>query len=1126
MADENVATWTLEVCKTKQRSIRYKITGCHTRITNIVRRRLSRRDAEKQLMDARTLLGELEAVNDRILALNEEELGEDQNTQHLTYATTVDNASALVETYLEQRQDDEPSELIETEEQAARRQELQDAEQRVKDARAALEDAEQALLDLGGLPNEDSEIDPDDSASQLRGAGTKRVAMGDEEDTSPPDNWIDIYVAGREKPHRAEKGGKSSVSVQLEVYSGQALDWFAWISMWHALVHITRKTASEKLAILKNYLRGDLADIVHGHGGGEAGYKEALQRLKSSCGDRTTIRAVHLKALERMEAPRGDPQSFRRFAERVRTHLFNLSIIGENGHADIIERLAHKLQLTDRLAWNDGRGAELERRTMNDFGKWLTSRATAYQNAYAIADEQHRPANRNSSLPPSHQATNQPQHRRNIRTYHGAASTQEETNGHSLRGVEQRDREPAEPHCLKCEGGHRLEDCSFFKELPVSDRMTFAQQRGLCYSCLGVRHGAVNCNFKKACGVEGCKLTHHHLLHRERAQPDRRVRPHTLHTGRRRIAFRMLRLDAFNLEGEYVPVNVLMDGGSDATFFREGLIRDLRLDGSRQTLLVEAVGEGSSTHLDSEYVELRLRTSFGETVIINGSTIDSIRKPVPMIDWEKIRKRWSHMEDVPSQRNCGGQVDILIGLDHATLITPTESRFGRDDEPTASRTRLGWTLQGILEEDESISTGEMTRDMLDVSCSPYVATSTTWLAEDDVVPDRTESVNAVRGGVYVDDYLVSMDWIEDVVAPANEVKLENGDFNSTDNRLLEAVGSRIIWDPATEILEFGVKVLSVIYTLVGTSGLPNPLRAAASLVVRTKFKLQEFGGKGRQRNDPAIDKERWWWENYLLELVVFARRPFPEEEDLVRIELRTLAVASKEACTAFCYTRVVYQENRVLVRHVFTLESKVGLSGTRPAQFVQPTLKRKVDSRSFWTDQECRLIPGRPKPTDAATRSSSEEEEIPRWWSDGPALLNEEKLAWPDDVLWMAAKEKTPSCPGSSNFSWHAAVIPLENDPTILSGPAIPQPSRRRVPGLRETGSAECRPRRPEETALYLQFTVWTNSGGSYGALHQKHFAEEGIIWLCWKRTHRIKRIRIRGSMEPRNDKDKTLGEI
>ena len=126
MADEDVSTWNLEECKTKQKSILYWITRCHTRINNIVRRRLSRRDSEKQLTDARNLLGELETINDRILELTEEELGDAQNTQHMTYATTVENASALVETYRVKRQDDAPSELIETEEQAARRQELQD----------------------------------------------------------------------------------------------------------------------------------------------------------------------------------------------------------------------------------------------------------------------------------------------------------------------------------------------------------------------------------------------------------------------------------------------------------------------------------------------------------------------------------------------------------------------------------------------------------------------------------------------------------------------------------------------------------------------------------------------------------------------------------------------------------------------------------------------------------------------------------------------------------------------------------------------------------------------------------------------------------------------------------------
>ena len=74
MADEDVSTWNSEECKAKQKSIRYLITRCHTRINNIVRWRLSRRDAEKYLTDALNLLGELDTINDQILELIEEEL--------------------------------------------------------------------------------------------------------------------------------------------------------------------------------------------------------------------------------------------------------------------------------------------------------------------------------------------------------------------------------------------------------------------------------------------------------------------------------------------------------------------------------------------------------------------------------------------------------------------------------------------------------------------------------------------------------------------------------------------------------------------------------------------------------------------------------------------------------------------------------------------------------------------------------------------------------------------------------------------------------------------------------------------------------------------------------------------
>jgi hypothetical protein len=96
------------------------------------------------------------------------------------------------------------------------------------------------------------------------------------------------------------------------------------------------------------------------------------------------MRAAHHQAIQKLETKQ-DPASFKRFAERIRTHLFDLSRIGETGTTDLIERICLKLQLPDRLAWNEERRGRIEDRSLNTFGMWLCSRASAYQNAFTIA---------------------------------------------------------------------------------------------------------------------------------------------------------------------------------------------------------------------------------------------------------------------------------------------------------------------------------------------------------------------------------------------------------------------------------------------------------------------------------------------------------------------------------------------------------------------------------------------------------------------------------------------------------------------------------------------------------------------------------------------------------------------
>ena len=71
--------------------------------------------------------------------------------------------------------------------------------------------------------------------------------------------------------------------------------------------------------------------------------------------------------------------------------------------------------------------------------------------------------------------------------------------------------------CFKCRNNHRIYDCEEFKALNVNDRWKFIQKENLCLRCLK-KHKYKNCNSKRQCGVNNCKLPHNSLLHKTNYQ--------------------------------------------------------------------------------------------------------------------------------------------------------------------------------------------------------------------------------------------------------------------------------------------------------------------------------------------------------------------------------------------------------------------------------------------------------------------------------------------------------------------------------------------------------------------------------------------------------------------------------
>ena len=410
---------------------------------------------------------------------------------------------------------------------------------------------------------------------------------------------------------------------------------------------------------------------------------DALGRLKETAGRRDVMRSALLLTLDKLEAGKGG--KLQRFAERVRNILLDLHRIGNVTALETIDKVLGKLPVTDRQAWNEGKVCGVETRDLKQFGSWLCARAATYQSASEIAAEQ----------------LNQ-----------GGKGRHARSNANQQRRRPERDPD-REPFCFSChKTGHRLEDCESFGSLTAEERSEFCGRHRLCYGCLAPGHPFRRCRKATPCKVEGCRRRHHTLLHEEpapRQEPAPKQPPpsssnsHSATTQEQRVALGVIKVYIRGRDGRPEEANLLLDEGSDSTLVRDGLLRRLGVQGITHQLNLHGV-TGTHSAFDSQRVTLLLEPYGEKPVRITASSVPKVCEPIPTVAWQKLKNNWAHLADLPLQES-GGRIDILLGLDHAHLMLPTESRAGKPHEPCGIRTKLGWIVRGVIGGGRRLRTG-------------------------------------------------------------------------------------------------------------------------------------------------------------------------------------------------------------------------------------------------------------------------------------------------------------------------------------------------------------------------------------------------------------------------------------
>lgn len=250
--------------------------------------------------------------------------------------------------------------------------------------------------------------------------------------------------------------------------------------------------------------------------------------------------------------------------------------------------------------------------------------------------------------------------------------------------------------CAACgREGHRVANCHQFKSLNVIERWEVVHKKGLCCTCLN-GHGKWPCKSWQGCGIEGCLLKHHTLLHSSSTSLPLNVSVnHSMQKSGISPIFRVLPVVLYaGMQKEVVFAFV--DEGSSTTFLDE-TIAD-RLGGPVEPLTLQWTGNITREERNSQRIQLDVSGEGSEHrhKLCEIRTVSCLVLPTQTLNYNELCNRYPHLRGLPLKGYEMIQPKLLIGLDNLRLAVPLKVREGGPRDPIAAKCRLGWSIYGSV----------------------------------------------------------------------------------------------------------------------------------------------------------------------------------------------------------------------------------------------------------------------------------------------------------------------------------------------------------------------------------------------------------------------------------------------
>ena len=255
--------------------------------------------------------------------------------------------------------------------------------------------------------------------------------------------------------------------------------------------------------------------------------------------------------------------------------------------------------------------------------------------------------------------------------------------------------------CGCCSGTcFKLSICDHFKTMSITDRYQLVHKLKLCYNCLKGKHVSRYCRKQQACTVPGCKQKHHGLLHNRTNESNGTATLPSVscaasYTTTPKICLGIIPVVVNGMNGTSCKTYALLDDGADKTLCDERLLDALNVSSRPVTFNISTVRPTDSTTHGQE-VDLQVQgvNSNDQVNLHNVWSVKRLPISVHSAVVSSDIKKLSYLKDIDVSNIDTKDVMLLIGTDSPAAHIPLEVRSGKNDQPYAIRTRLGWAIRG------------------------------------------------------------------------------------------------------------------------------------------------------------------------------------------------------------------------------------------------------------------------------------------------------------------------------------------------------------------------------------------------------------------------------------------------